>query len=114
MNIEVTLRGWLATLLDVPVSTDVPPEPERPDRFVTVERIGGGITDGFIDRPIVAVQCWAGSRTAAGDFAHHVAALLPNFAFEAGIARVTVTTISNFPIDGRARYQVLAALVVKE
>lgn len=39
----------------VPAYADVPRE--RPERFITVERTGGGASDG-LDHPELAVQAW--------------------------------------------------------
>lgn len=54
-SVTEALVAWLASM-GYCASSRVPvPEP---DEFVTVERVGGGVEDR-IDRPSVALQCWA-------------------------------------------------------
>jgi len=53
VNTETLIVQYLSRRLGVPVSTDVPPE--RPARFVTVERTGGTETR-FASRPMPAVR----------------------------------------------------------
>ncbi|WP_431784326.1 hypothetical protein [Streptomyces chumphonensis] len=58
----------------VPVGTRVPSP--RPDRFVRIERIGGGRRDKVTDRARLDVHCWAESEEAAHDLATLARALL--------------------------------------
>ena len=65
-DIETQIVQWLAAqseLAGCPVSLDVPAQ--RPERFITVERVGGAETR-FIDTVLLAIQCWAGSRVKEG------------------------------------------------
>lgn len=69
VNAEKLSRDWLSAdsgLVGWPVSMSIPPE--RPERFITVERLGGA-SDRFLDRPLIAVQVWASSRWEACDAA---------------------------------------------
>ena len=63
MKVEAALVAYLSDALRCPVKADVPNP--RPDKLVTVERTGGGSDGKAIDRPTVAVQCWAGTRSEA-------------------------------------------------
>lgn len=53
----------LASSLPVPVSTEVPEY--RHERFVTVQRIGGGMQNAVTDRVQLAIQGWAETQLAA-------------------------------------------------
>lgn len=60
-SIEAVLVAWLrdegyAAYTDVPAN--------RPERFVTVERQGGG-TENMVDLPSVTVQTWGRTRAEA-------------------------------------------------
>lgn len=88
----------------------------RPSSFITVERVGGGPAD-VRDLPLVAVQCWAGSRLAASDLAADVAGVLRDLALtHPQVGRVSIESVVNFPDpdSGQARYQVTATLVTKK
>lgn len=58
-SIEEAVRNWL---VDMGYDAYVRVPKDRPQRFVTVERTGGGVVD-MVDKPIIAVQTWA--QTAA-------------------------------------------------
>lgn len=77
-----------------------------PDSFVTVERTGGGSRDK-VDRPTLAVQCWAMGRKAAADMADEVRSELEAMSGTCGFGAVTVQSIYNWPDaqSRRARYQ---------
>lgn len=95
----------------ITASTDVPRE--RPDRFVTVERVGGSETR-HIARPMLAVQSWARSTTDAGNLDMLVRGLLdlmPLLAPE--VALVTVESTVNDPLDdAQPRYQTTITLTI--
>lgn len=57
-SITAALAAWLPDKVGVPCYGQVPAD--RPERFCDVARTGGG-ADNLIDRPVVAVRCWAGS-----------------------------------------------------
>lgn len=70
---------------------------ERPERFITVERTGGG-RDGLLDNAQLAVQVWAGSTYDALRLAELVAGVLTRLpARLPWLAAVTVNSIANFP-----------------
>lgn len=58
-SIEEAMLDWLVDM-GYEAYTRVPKD--RPSRFVTVERTGGGVAD-MVDHPLMAVQTWA--QTAA-------------------------------------------------
>lgn len=62
-NVEAALVGYLATKVAVPVSTRVPNP--RPASFVRVQRTGGAEQNLVQERPVVLVECWAATDTAA-------------------------------------------------
>lgn len=57
-SIIAALVSWLPGKTGVPCYGQVPET--RPASFTDVSRTGGGV-DNFIDRPVVAVRCWAQS-----------------------------------------------------
>lgn len=86
----------------------------RPSRFISVERTGGA-RRAYCDSPTLAVQCWAESAGAAGDLADLVAQLLAErLPFDPHVRSVTVTGISNFPLDETApRAQVVVEMILQ-
>lgn len=54
--IELTTLDYLSEALDVPVRMEVPEKP--PERFVVVEKVGGGMSD-HISTAMLAVQSYA-------------------------------------------------------
>lgn len=113
INIEEHLASWLDARMGVPVLWEVPNP--RPSSFVTVERTGGQRDSVVVDRPVLAIQCWAASRAEASRLAYEVDALLPGFACEPGITKASRNSLYNHPdTDGakiRPRYQIVADLV---
>ena len=63
MKVESALVAYLSRHLGCRVATDVPNP--RPACLVTVDRTGGGKDSIVIERPTVAVQCWAPTRSDA-------------------------------------------------
>lgn len=115
INAEALLVSALGGVAGLPtVHADIPAT--RPSKFITVERVGGGLAD-VRDLPLVAVQCWANSRYNASELAADVAHELRQLALtHPDIARVGIESIVNFPDPDskQARYQVTASLVTKE
>ena len=112
MDAEVVVRQWLASQLAVPVSTEIPAT--RPDEFVTVERVGGPITD-VRDKALLAIQAWSTTRTKAGVLAHKVTdSLILGGIQHPQIADVGINSIVNNPdpSSGQARFQITAVVVV--
>jgi hypothetical protein len=112
VNIEQIVIKRLDDILPVPVFADVPKN--RPSSFVTVERTGGGFSDLIIDRPVLAVQCWAKTRSDAANLALTVRdALLALPDVVLAIELLQVTTLYNFPdlVSGNPRYQIIAELL---
>lgn len=113
INAETLLVQLLALnprLKGVPVSTDVPAH--RPGQFITVERTGGAETP-FLDHPMMAVQCWAPTRTAAGTLAAQTKLALLETTMHPAVARVDIESTSNYPLDATTpRQQIVASLVV--
>ncbi|MBS6363798.1 MAG: hypothetical protein KH427_00870 [Actinomycetaceae bacterium] len=91
---------------------DVPEK--RPDRFITVERVGG-VRGLHMDRPLLAVQAWAGSRAQAMILADQLAALFTSvLPLEKTVASSTVSSLYNFPdpLSRAARYQLTLNLIL--
>lgn len=113
LSIETTLVQFLnrqPELTGIPVSTDVPAK--RPERFVTVERVGGDESP-FTDRPLLAIQCWDTSRVQASFLAQRVKVLLERATRIPAVARVRIESTLNYPLDERSpRYQITAELTV--
>lgn len=111
---ECELVQWLSAqpeLAEIPVSTDVPAD--RPDRFVSVERTGGERTK-ILDRPELAIQCWAQSSVAAAELADMlVDVVLPRVYELADLGAFSINSIYNYPLDEtQPRYQITADAVV--
>lgn len=113
-DIISALCEWVPKKLGVPCSSQVPNP--RPDRFITVERTGGGYTLGR-DNPYLAVQAWGASEADA-----YVLALRTRDAFATGlreevpkVCSVEIGGLYNFPDpDARqSRYQLDAYLVTR-
>lgn len=115
VNVEALLIAALNAVDGLPEAfPDVPGT--RPAAFITVERVGGGYAD-VRDLPLVAVQCWAGSRYDASELAAAVARVLKNLAHtHPQVGRVGIESVVNFPDPDskQARYQVTASLVTKK
>lgn len=60
-SIEEAVRNWL---VDMGYAAYVRVPKDRPQRFVTVERTGGGV-ENMVDYPLVAVQTWAQTQAEA-------------------------------------------------
>ena len=60
-SVEEAVRNWL---VDLGYSAYVRVPKDRPQRFVTVERTGGGVVD-MVDMPMIAVQTWAQTQAEA-------------------------------------------------
>lgn len=60
-SVEEAVRNWLVGM-GYDAYVRVPKN--RPQRFVTVERTGGGV-ENMVDYPLVAVQTWAQSQAEA-------------------------------------------------
>lgn len=114
MNVEGLLVAAYNAADDLdgfPASTNVPAN--RPDRFITVERVGG-VTELHRDLPLVAVQIWAESRWVASETASVVAGITRAIALtHPQVARVEISSTYNNPDpeSEHARYQVNAQLV---
>ena len=108
VDIEAALVAWLPAKTGIPWYGDVPKE--RPARFGTVERTGGGVSDIVIDSPTVAFQLWGMSRDEAKALAYKARDALPAFCSEPGVRKVRVEALYNFPDEkgNQARYQVIA------
>ena len=60
-SIEEAVRNWL---VDMGYDAYVRVPKDRPQRFVTVSREGGGVED-MVDHPVIAVQTWAQTQAEA-------------------------------------------------
>lgn len=122
MNIESYLIHWLNGCdFGVEAFADVPNDKEdygslgRPDKFITIERVGGSSQASFLDMPLVAVQCWAKSRFEASELANTVDNEIRNrFVDGRIITHCQRNSFTNFPTEeGQPRYQLLYDLVVQ-
>lgn len=114
MPFECDLVKWLneqPELKDAPASTLVPAS--HPKRFITVERTGGRRTP-LLDRPSLAIQCWAESQVKASDLADTLAdVVLPRVYDLPYLGSFAIDSIYDYPLDGDTpRYQITASAVV--
>ena len=97
---------------------DVPKS--RPARFIIVERVGGA-SGRIIDRPLIAVQIYAATRSEAMKLAETTRMALQRLTDPtdipdlAEIAAVDISGVTNEPLDEKTpRYQITAQLAVHE
>ena len=97
---------------------DVPKS--RPARFIIVERVGGA-SGRIIDRPLIAVQIYAATRSEAMKLAETTRMVLQRLTDPtdipdlAEIAAVDISGVTNYPLDEKTpRYQITAQLAVHE
>jgi hypothetical protein len=109
LNIEAALIAWLGVRCEVPVSADVPAK--RPPAFITVERTGGPRENVVVDRPAIAIQCWAETRDKALQLAYSIDAILLGFTGVAGVNKVIRGSLYNFPDGKNPRYQIVVDFV---
>lgn len=116
VNIEKLVIDHLnadGTLGDYPASLSIPAE--RPRRFITVERVGGG--DGLLfATPLLSVQIWDSSRWNASDASTRLVKLsLLNLVKHDEIGAVDILSIINNPDpeSGQSRYQINIQASVK-
>lgn len=114
LNLEKTVKDWidadpdgdgLTAYLEVPA--------DRPQRFVTIERVGGRELE-YSSRPTIAVQVWAETRWQAAQLATgQVLPRLLDLDLLDPIAAVTVESVIDFPDPGpphQPRYQITISL----
>lgn len=99
-DIEALVVAYLEPLVGTRVVTKVPST--RPDSFVRVLRIGGPRANLVTDRPLVTVEAWATSTTAAENLASraraYMGALAQSSHGEAWVRRVVeVVGLQSFP-----------------
>lgn len=108
---QAFIVSLLSANLHVPVSTKIPDD--RPEKFVTVQRIGGGMQNPVTDRVQVAIQAWDGSEVDAERLCLDCEAVLAAYVctpFNGVMIRHfrEVTAPLNFPDEsGQPRYQAL-------
>lgn len=112
MNAEGLIIAHLNGLAGRPAEAfqDVPAD--RPQRFITVERTGGGREWRVRQLPTFAIQCWAESRWEASELARETADSLELLAEHPSVGRVSISSTYNFPSsDGEPRYQIVTEIV---
>jgi hypothetical protein len=91
---------------------------EPPERFITVERIGGSTSHIVVDRPKVAIQAWATTRLDAGLLANQIKSAVTLMPTEIPrVTRATMSSSENYPATHEEqtipRYQIIVDLVTK-
>jgi hypothetical protein len=105
MDVESFLIDWFGKIFTVPCYGDVPRD--RPERFITVERTGGP-HELAMDRPTLAIQCWAQSRAQASVLAQTVCLALDELDAEPEVFYAKITGPYNFPTaEQEPRYQLV-------
>lgn len=115
MDIESLLVEYLSRSLDIPVSGDVPED--KPDRFVTLQRSGGGLDRIILDHPTAIIQCWAATRADAKTLALQVAQLIQEMPDGyVNVVAASVNSLYNFPSTQtrKPRYQIVADFTVQQ
>lgn len=110
MKIEAYLVSHLSEAVGYTVRADVPNP--RPERLVTVSRTGGGSDSTVLDRPTVAVQCWAPTRSEAADMALEVESVMDALPETPWCTRSEKNSDYYFPGEGgEPRWQLVYDLV---
>lgn len=114
MDVEAVVARRLSKVVGVPGRVEV--TENTPERFISVERLGGG---GSMFEPVqLAVDCWAGKkqRKAAHALSEKVKAAVYDLDEEPNVFHPEVTNCyrQNDPDTGRSRYIVQAQLWVCE
>lgn len=118
-DVEAALVGYLEPILGVRVATRVPNP--RPASHVRVGRAGGSRRNLAQENPLILIECWAPTSTAASDLASKAWGALDATCFEidlAGAVWVSEASLGspvNYPdpdAPGSSRYQFTASLVV--
>ena len=114
MDIEAVVARRLSDAVGVPARVEV--TGATPERFISVERLGGG---GSMFEPVqLAIDCWAGKkqRKAAQALSEKVKAAVYDLDEEPSVFHPEVTNCyrQNDPDTGRSRYIVQAQLWVCE
>ena len=95
--LKASSQSTIEAFMDVPA--------DRPVRFVTVERTGGGERN-IVDRSTLAVQFWAESRYQASEGAHLLTQILPELAATTPLlGHCRAVSVYSFPDERQARYQ---------
>jgi hypothetical protein len=76
-DVEGPLRAWLRAQPDLATFTashiyfSAPDTTDRPDCWLTLRRIGGGLNQGDLmeDQPLISFGCWGRSRQKAAELA---------------------------------------------
>lgn len=111
MNAEVAVINYLAECFpDISVSGDLPNP--RPPKAITLERTGGPEGAIVLDRPTIAIQCWAQSRADAMLLADDVDAAMREWN-DPNVPDVSRSGKYNFPDEyGNPRYQLIYDLII--
>lgn len=111
MSIEDFVIQYLAEALTVPVSGDVPNLGTN-EEFVTVEKLGGSMTN-HIRRASIAVQSWSRSRMEACELNEMVKAAMERLTERHQISSAALSSDYNFPDLSRRqpRYQAVYEIV---
>lgn len=109
MDIEAFVVRYLNDSLDYVAATNVPNP--RPEKLITVERTGGPESLG-IDRPTLAIQCWAPSRAESAALAYEVRDCLEGLELCDEIGSCSINSLYNFPSEkDEPRYQIVIDVV---
>lgn len=109
MDAEAFLVAWFNRNASVAAYGEVPAEGDKPTMgFITVERTGGFPSRDGIDRPMVAVQCWAQTRAKAAALAAEVALYADEICEDTRVAECSVSSLYLHPTAKKEpRYQVV-------
>ena len=102
----------IADATGLPVSCEVPAN--RPNRFVTVYRDGGGRRE-HVDNPTFTIQTWDITDAGAYLLALQVRDIMEHLIFSCEVSDVSCASlrVSNDPKDGHHRYEAVYFLICK-
>lgn len=102
MIIEETIRNYLDSVLDVPVFMEYPKEP--PDRFILVEKTGGGSIN-HLASALFALQSYGQSLYEAAVLNSELKQVMANFPSLPQISRATLNSDYNFTDTSTKEYR---------
>lgn len=110
-DILAFIRDRIANATGLTCATEVPAN--RPDRFVTIYRDGGGRRE-HVDNPTITVQTWGASEADAYELALQVRDVMENMTFSPYVSDVSCSSLRvNNHSDGAHRYEAVYFIICR-
>ena len=113
MLVEAALIKWLSEHTPYKAFHSRP-DCHAPPQLFTVQRTGGPRESVATEAPEIAIQCWAQTTLKAAQMAEELDRVMPQFAFEPDVHKVTHISTYEFPGENREpRYQSAYQITVR-